>query len=237
LKPVAIFQNDPTDPPGHFAIFLERRRIPYRVFDLPGGDAVPASPEAFSGLCFMGGAMSVNDDIGWIAPELALIRDAVAKDVPVIGHCLGGQLLCRALGGEVGASPAVEIGWNEVEAEDNALARDWLGASLRRFVTFQWHNETFTIPPGGERILKGEHCPNQAYVVGDLHLGMQFHVEMTAAMVEDWCATGANEIEASRGSPAVHGPEAIRTALGERLELLGDIADRLYARWIRSLAG
>jgi GMP synthase-like glutamine amidotransferase len=236
LKPVAIFQNDPTDPPGHFAIFLERRRIPFRVFMLPEGERVPSSPDAFSGLCFMGGAMSVNDDIDWIAPELALIRLAVARDIPVIGHCLGAQLLSRALGGVVSESPATEIGWNEVEAEDNALAREWLGADLRRFVTFQWHNETFTIPPGGARILTGKHCPNQAFVIGDRHLGMQCHVEMTAAMVEDWCATGGDEIAASRDSPAVHGPDAIRAALGERLKPLGDAADRLYSRWIRSLA-
>jgi GMP synthase-like glutamine amidotransferase len=236
LKPVAIFQNDPTDPPGHFAIFLERHRIPFRVFMLPGGERVPASPEAFSGLCFMGGAMSVNDHIDWIVPELELIRGAVARGIPVIGHCLGGQLLSKALGGVVGASPASEIGWCEVEAEDSSLAREWLGADLRRFTTFQWHNESFTIPPGGERILTGSHCPNQAYVVGDRHLGMQCHVEMTAAMVEEWCATGGAEIAASRGGPAVQDAARILAAIPDHLKHLGDAADRLYARWIRSLA-
>jgi GMP synthase-like glutamine amidotransferase len=236
LKPVAIFQNDPTDPPGHFAIFLERRRIPFSVFKLPEGEPAPASASAFSGLCFMGGAMSVNDDVAWIAPELVLIRDAVAKGIPVIGHCLGGQLLSRALGGMVSASPTTEIGWNEVEAEDTPLAREWLGADLRRFMTFQWHNETFTIPPGGERILTGRYCPNQAYVVGGRHLGMQCHVEMTADMVENWCSTGAEEIAASRASPAVQEPEAIRKAIDDRLKPLGEIADRLYSRWIRALA-
>jgi GMP synthase-like glutamine amidotransferase len=237
LKPVAIFQNDLSDPPGHFAIFLERRRIPWRVFDLPAGEPVPVSAGAFSGLCFMGGAMSVNDDIGWIAPQLDLAREAVAAGVPVIGHCLGGQLLAKALGGTVGASPVVEIGWHEVEAEDNTPARDWLGDALGRFVTFQWHNEAFSIPPGAERILTGRHCANQAYVAGDRHLGMQFHVEMTAAMVEDWCASGGGEIAAGRGSPAVHEPHEILAALDERLRALGEVADRLYSRWTRALAG
>jgi GMP synthase-like glutamine amidotransferase len=236
LKPVAIFQHGPTDGPGHFAIFLERHRIPFRVFNLPEGERVPGSASGFSGLGFMGGAMSVNDDIDWIAAELELIRDAVAKGIPVIGHCLGGQLLSKALGGVVSASPIKEIGWSAVESEDNTLAREWLGADPRRFVAFQWHGETFTIPPGGERILRSEHCPNQAYVVGDRHLGMQCHVEMTADMVEDWCATGGDEIAASRDSPAVHGPEAIRASMNQGLKELGDTADRLYSRWIRSLA-
>jgi len=236
LKPVAIFQHGPTDGPGHFAIFLERHRIPLRVFKPGEGERVPASASDFSGLGFMGGAMSVNDDIDWIAPELALIRDAVAKGVPVIGHCLGGQLLSKALGGVVSANPVKEIGWNAVESEGTPLARDWLGGDLRRFVAFQWHGETFTIPPGGERILKGEHCPNQAYVIGGRHLGMQCHVEMTADMVEDWCATGGDEIAASRGSPTVQEPEAIRASMEEGLKKLGDTADRLYSRWILSLA-
>jgi GMP synthase-like glutamine amidotransferase len=207
-----------------------------RVFKPGEGERVPASASDFSGLGFMGGAMSVNDDIDWIAPELALIRDAVAKGVPVIGHCLGGQLLSKALGGVVSANPVKEIGWNDVESEGTPLAREWLGGDLRRFVAFQWHGETFTIPPGGERILKGEHCPNQAYVIGDRHLGMQCHVEMTAEMVEDWCATGGDEIAASRGSPTVQEPEAIRASMEEGLRKLGDTADRLYSRWILSLA-
>ena len=236
LKPVAIFQHDPTDPPGHFAIFLERNQLPYRVFKLPEGDLVPGSSADFSGLCFMGGAMSVNDDIDWIEPCLALIRDAVARDVPVIGHCLGGQLLSKALGGVVTRNPVKEIGWNAVDVEDTPLARDWLGEGLRRFETFQWHGETFTIPPFGERILTGEYCPNQAYVIGNRHLGMQCHVEMTAEMIESWCVDGAGEIAESRASPAVHEPEVIRAQMQERLAPLEDVAERLYARWMRSLA-
>jgi len=107
---------------------------------------------------------------------------------------------------------------------------------MRRFVAFQWHGETFTLPPGGVRILKGEHCPNQAYVIGGRHLGMQCHVEMTAAMVEDWCATGGQEIAESRASPAVQGGEAILASTGESLKPLAVTAERLYTRWIRALA-
>jgi GMP synthase-like glutamine amidotransferase len=235
MKPVAVFRHAPTEGPGYFATFLDSRRIAWRLMKLDEGDAVPASAEPFAGLAFMGGPMSVNDDFPWIAPVLALIRDAVRHDVPVIGHCLGGQLLAKALGGSVTRNPVKEIGWNRVEVENSPRAREWFGEGVHEFTTFQWHGETFTIPPGGERILKGEHCPNQAYVVGGMHLGLQCHVEMTPELIRSWCETGAPEIRESRSSPAVQSIEAIEGEAARRLPILSNTAQRLYERWIRAL--
>src|SRR3954466_13078416 len=81
MKPVAIFRHAPTEGPGHFATYLDRHKMPWRIVGVDTGEAVPPDPRAFSGLVFMGGAMSVNDDIPWIAPVLKLIRDSVAMDV------------------------------------------------------------------------------------------------------------------------------------------------------------
>lgn len=235
MKPVAVFRHALTEGPGYFAVFLDSHRIPWRLVKLDAGDAVPADAGSFSGLAFMGGPMSANDDLPWTAPVLSLIREAVQCDVPVIGHCLGGQLLAKALGGVVTRNPVKEIGWNRVEVEDSDLAREWLGTGLRAFTAFQWHGETFTIPPGGQRILRGEHCANQAYVVGGRHLGMQCHVEMTPELVRTWCETGAREIAANRASPAVQSVAIIEGEAPERLPALTDTAQRLYARWIRGL--
>ena len=235
MKPVAVFRHAPTEGPGYFASFLDESRIGWKLVKLDEGEPVPESAAAFSGLAFMGGPMSVNDDLGWIAPVLGLIRDAVARGVPVIGHCLGGQLLSKALGGVVTRSPVKEIGWHRVEVVDSDEARQWFGGDVRAFTAFQWHGETFTIPPGGHLILRGEHCANQAYVVGERHLGMQCHVEMTPELIRSWCRTGAREIAESRASPAVQPVEAIEAQSGERLPLLTDTARRLYTRWIRGL--
>lgn len=235
MNPIAVFRHSPTEGPGHFAAFLDSRRIAWRLVKLDAGEAVPEQAAAFSGLAFMGGPMSANDDLPWTAPVLDLIRDAVRCGVPVIGHCLGGQLLAKALGGAVTPNPVKEIGWNRVEVEDCALAREWFGADLRAFTTFQWHGETFTIPPGGSRILRGEHCANQAYVVGDMHLGMQCHVEMTPELIRSWCESGAAEIAASSASPAVQSVATIEGEAAERLPVLADTARRLYTRWIRGL--
>jgi GMP synthase-like glutamine amidotransferase len=235
MKHVVVFRHAPTEGPGYFATFLEERRIPWRLVKLDEGEPVPGTAEPFAGLAFMGGPMSANDDLPWTAPVLALIRDADRRGVPVIGHCLGGQLLSRALGGVVTRNPVKEIGWNRVEVEDTPEGREWFGEDNRAFTTFQWHGETFTIPPGGRRILKGEHCPNQAYVVGGLHLGMQCHVEMTPELIRTWGDTGAAEIRESRSSPAVQPVETIESEAARRLPVLTDTARRLYERWIQGL--
>ena len=180
--------------------------------------------------------MSVNDPLPWVEPLLRLIRDAAAREVPYIGHCLGGQLLCKAMGGVVSRNPVKEIGWNPVEPEDNATARDWLGEAGRALTVFQWHGETFTIPAGATRILRGEHCANQAFVIDDRHLGMQCHVEMTDAIIAAWCQSGAAEVVRSASSPAVQSVGDIRAQVAANLPALNALSDQLYARWARGLA-
>jgi len=236
MKPVAVFRHAPTEGPGYFATFLDANRIAWRLVKLDEGETVPAGADGFAGLAFMGGPMGVNDDIAWMQPVLALIRDAVRREVPVIGHCLGGQLLSKALGGEVTACPVKEIGWHRVDVEDTPEAREWFGPDIRAFTTFQWHGDTFAIPPGGIRILRGSHCANQAFVVAGRHLGMQCHVEMTPELVRSWCEVGAPEIEQSFASPAVQDAPAIEAQAPERLPTLTDTARRLYTRWIAGLA-
>ena len=235
MKPVAIFRHWPTEGPGYFATVLGRHHIPWRVIEIDSGEAVPDDPRAFSGLAFMGGPMSVNDDLPWIAPELQLIRASVEVGVPVLGHCLGGQLMSKALGGAVSRTPLKEIGWGDVEVLNNPAAQQWFGHAPASFMSFHWHGETFTIPSGAERVLANQYCENQAFALGP-HLGMQCHIEMTPDMIDTWCATGAREISRSK-SPAVQTVDAIKTDLESRMQTLHRIADGVYARWIRGLRG
>ena len=178
--------------------------------------------------------MSVNDDLPWIAPVLELIRRAVTDDLPVLGHCLGGQLMSKALGGSVGRNPVKEIGWGEIEVADNSLARLWFGADLTRFESFHWHGESFTIPPGGVRIMGNRNCENQGFVVGK-NLGMQCHVEMTEQLIDSWCESGADEIAGNRASPAVQSAEQMKSRMEEKIAAMRRIADRLYDNWVKGL--
>jgi GMP synthase-like glutamine amidotransferase len=191
MKSVAIFRHTATEGPGYLADFLDKRKIPWQLIAIDAGDAVPQDAAAYSGLVFMGGPMSVNDDLPWIPEIEALIRDAVAKDVPLLGHCLGGQLISRALGAVVSRNPVKEIGWGRVEVADNDIARSWFGG-IQNFEAFHWHGETFTLPLGAVHLLSSAYCANQAYSIGN-HLALQCHVEMTAEMIAAWCAVGADE--------------------------------------------
>ena len=181
----------------------------------------------------MGGPMSVNDDLPWIAPVLQLIREAVTSEVPVLGHCLGGQLMAKALGGGVGRNLVKEIGWGEIEIADNSQARAWFGPDLRRFESFHWHGETFTIPPGAVRIMGNRNCENQGFVMGK-NLGMQCHVEMTRELVESWCESGATEI-AKATNPAVQTRGQMLAGIEHKLKMLRGVATRLYDRWTEGL--
>ena len=233
MKPVAIFRHAPSEGPGYFATFLDSRGIPWQLFRVDAGDALPADAGQFGGLVFMGGPMSVNDDLPWIPRSLELIRQAAQADIPVLGHCLGGQLMAKALGGTVGRNPVKEIGWGEVAAADNATAMTWFGET-KKFNAFHWHGETFTTPPGATCILGNVHCANQAFALGK-NLAMQCHVEMTEEMVREWCELGKEEIASASASPAVQQPAEILENLAERVKTLNAAAQKTYTKWIEGL--
>jgi GMP synthase-like glutamine amidotransferase len=233
MKPIAIFRHSPGEGPGYFATFLDHHSLPWTLFRIDEGIAPPPAPEEFSGLCFMGGTMSVNDDLPWIPQMLELIRTADGKGIPVIGHCLGGQLMALAFGGSVSANPVKEVGWGRVDAAADGAqsATGWLGGT-RHFEAFHWHGETFTIPKGATRILQSAHCANQAFVRGP-HLGMQCHVEMTDSMIRSWCGHWA--AENALPSTSVQTPEQIQVDMPARIAAMRTVADRLYTRWTGGL--
>ena len=233
MKPIAIFRHTHTEGPGYFAEFLDERGIPWQLICIDAGDAVPDSISKFSGLVFMGGPMSVNDDLPWIPPVLALIRDAVARDIPVLGHCLGGQLISKALGGTVTRNPIKELGWGEATVSDNDTARAWFG-DTHAFETFHWHGETFSLPQGAIPLLSSAHCTNQAFALGK-HLALQCHVEMTAEMIRNWCEVGADEIAAASTSPGVQSASIMQAQMADKLPQLYAVARQLYQYWIAGL--
>ncbi|HEV2220712.1 MAG TPA: type 1 glutamine amidotransferase, partial [Casimicrobiaceae bacterium] len=146
MKPVAIFRFSPSEGPAYFADWLDRHAVDWRLIAVDEGVPVPVDPLPYSGIGMMGGPMSATDPLPWIEPLSRLLRSAIARDVPVIGHCLGGQLLAQALGARVRRTAAPEIGWIDVEAPDAASRREWFGGR-ESFTAFQWHYEVFDLPP------------------------------------------------------------------------------------------
>lgn len=233
MKPIAIFRHSATEGPGYFATYLDARRIPWRLLKIDAGDTVPVDPAACAGLAFMGGPMSVNDVLPWVGDELALVRRAVAAGVPTLGHCLGGQLIAKALGGTVARNQVKEIGWGQVTVSRGTEARRWFG-EMREFLAFHWHGETFTIPEGARCILQSPWCANQAFALGP-HLGLQCHVEMTPELIRAWCEEWGNEGRSMAG-PSIQTPGQMEQDVEARVRALNAVADMLYDRWVEGLA-
>jgi len=233
MKPISIYRLSPSEGAGYLIQFLTARQIPWQLICIDAGEAVPHNASPFSGLVFMGGPMSVNDQLPWIDPVLSLIRDAVSRDIPVLGHCLGGQLMSRALGGRVTKNEVKEIGWGEVTTSDNAEALAWFG-EVKSTVVFHWHGETFSLPEGATHMISSKYCMNQGYALGK-HLALQCHVEMTEVMIREWCKIGAGEISQNQKSPGVQSVTTILSQMPQYLLSMQSLADKLYTKWLAGL--
>ncbi len=232
MQQILIFRHLINEGPGYFAEFLQRHKIPYSVIAIDQHQPVPDSLDDVAGLVFMGGPMSVNDPLPWIANELRLIQKAFRQDLPMLGHCLGGQLISKALGGRVEPNPVKEIGWLPVSISRDQGMQDWFTGQPESFEAFHWHGETFSLPEGATVILSSAGCPHQGFVIGNT-LALQCHVEMTAEMVHDWALINAKEI--ARPSATIQSAAQMSEHLPERIQALHQYADRLYARWLRPI--
>ncbi|HYA37974.1 MAG TPA: type 1 glutamine amidotransferase [Candidatus Methylomirabilis sp.] len=232
MQDILVFRHAPHEGPGYLADYLDRHGLSHRLVRVDQDDPIPSSIDAISGVVLMGGPMSVNDPLPWIPKVAELIRRAVAADVPVLGHCLGGQLISKALGGVITKNPVKEIGWLPVSRVDNPVARRWLDGLPDEFEAFHWHGETFSIPPGATRVLGSRDCANQAFVLGKT-LAFQCHIEMTADLVREWARVGADEL--APACATVQNPQTMTADLDARVRRLQAVADRIYDRWIEGL--
>lgn len=234
MKPIAIIQNAHNDDPGHFGDFLSAQSVPMRVFHAWAGEALPRTLDEFSGLCVLGGPMSVNDELPFLRETEALIRVAMRDDVPVLGHCLGGQLMASALGGKVTRAAQPEIGWIDVAARPQTAAAEWFGRDA--FSIFHWHADTFSVPAGAQHLATSTACETQAFACGALHLAMQFHCEITADKIDDWIDSEAGRAEiAANAVDSVQTPEQIRLLTPSRIAASLATAEHIYRRWMRKL--
>ncbi|MGE4499567.1 MAG: type 1 glutamine amidotransferase [Hydrogenovibrio sp.] len=133
----------------------------------------------------LGGPMSVNDEVNypWLVAEKQYIRDVIEADIPLLGICLGGQLIATALGAKVTDNPEVEIGWHTVSNVSD-------DATVFRFPDeleiFNWHGETFALPEGAKRLIESKVCPNQGFQLGERIIGLQCHPEVTPRIIQEW---------------------------------------------------
>jgi GMP synthase (glutamine-hydrolysing) len=195
-----VLQHVPHETPGSLEGYLDqagvaRRAVPLFAEPLPER---PWSWDEVAGLVVLGGPMNVDEvaKYPFLGQELTWIREALARDLPVLGICLGAQLLAKSLGARVVPNQEKEIGWYEVEL--TAPTDDPLfGGLTGRHTVFQWHGDTFALPAGAVQLARSPLCEQQAFRYGTKAYGLQFHVEVTAEMVDRWLNEPENQRELS----------------------------------------
>jgi len=235
MKPLLILQHLSADGPAYLETWLRREGRPFELVNTEAGQDFPDSIRGYAGLAVLGGEMSANDPLPSLHDAQRLILEAVDADVPVLGHCLGGQLMARALGAKVVDSPAPEIGWHPVRLADDEEAHRWFGEHDEAIV-FQWHYDAFELPAGARPLARSDACPHQAFSLGP-HLAMQFHVELDEAKLRAWVSAHDPRFFAAAAVPTVQMPEAMLAGAATHLAAQRRIADRVYARWAALATG
>jgi GMP synthase (glutamine-hydrolysing) len=183
---VLAFRHVPFEGAGHIADVLRERGVELEYADLyKNGDPGP-DISTYSGLIFLGGPMSANDTLPFLERERAIIAEALERGQPMLGICLGSQLIARALGARVRRNEEKEIGWFDIQFSE-AAAGDSLFRGIEGPETvFHWHGDTWELPRDAELMASSQACRNQAFRYGRNVYGIQFHVEVTPAMIADW---------------------------------------------------
>jgi len=182
-----VLQHIRCEPPGMFSGMLTDRGIAIETIELDEGGELPNWREADLVLA-MGGPMSVHDEAEhpWLAGEKQWIAAAVRAGVPYLGVCLGAQLLAASLGATVQTGRTPEVGVLPVAATAAADGDPVLGELGGQFPALQWHGDTFGIPAGAVHLARSEAYPHQAFRFGETAYAVQFHIEVTSAMLAEW---------------------------------------------------
>jgi GMP synthase (glutamine-hydrolysing) len=227
-----VLQHIACEPPGVFAAVMRERGWIMATCEIDETGAVPEL-DGFDAIVAMGGPMSVNDEeaLPWLAGEKQLIGEAVRAGMPYFGTCLGSQLLAASLGARVYAGPEPEVGILPVELTDEGRVDPIMGSLDGTILTLQWHGDTFDLPADAVRLATSEAYPNQAFRYGPCAYGIQFHIEVSAEMAEEWAHVPEYQaaLEQTVGVGALDDMvEALRDDRGRRMN---DHARELFGRW------
>lgn len=219
---VLVIRHVPFEHLGRIAPALESRGIGCDYLDLYLDPHARCDLHAYGGLISMGGPMSANDDLPYIARELRMIEEALSRGKPLLGVCLGAQMVARAAGARVYRNPVKEIGWAPIHFTDAAREDALFAGFAEPETVFHWHGETFDLPAGANWLAWSRDCRHQAFRLGAAY-GLQFHLEVTPAMISDWLGQ-----EANRGDVAgLSGPVDPQTNDAR----LAELSSTVFGRW------
>ena len=175
--------------PGTVETYFQGEGFSLKTVDLSRGEKLPSDFTEVEAVVSLGGSMNVYEEqkFPFLKEEDLFIKEILKKQIPFLGICLGAQLLAKAAGAKVSKSLAKEVGWFKVQLQKIAQKDPLLSGLGPEITVFQWHEDTFDVPAGGTLLATGQGCPHQAFKVGKCAYGIQFHIEVTEAIINDWC--------------------------------------------------
>lgn len=185
---IVIVQHAKKEGPGLVEEFFRGNGWELEIVDLSDGGTLPHDFDSIAAVIMLGGPMNVYEEENYpfLRDEDSYISRLVVEEIPFLGICLGGQLLAKACGAEVGRSREKEIGWYDVKVSREGM-KDLLFRGVEgKIPVFQWHEDAFELPDRGVLLAKGHRCRNQAFRIGEHAYGLQFHPEMTEALIASW---------------------------------------------------
>ncbi len=227
-KTIGVLRHVPYERLGTFEPTLNRARFDLVDVETPKEAGRLPKASAISGLIVMGGPMSVNDrgKLSYLSKELDLIRAALDAGIPILGVCLGAQLLAASAGAKVYPNPSKEIGWYPLMRESGADGDPLMDPFGQTETVFQWHGDTFDLPKGAAHLASSPLCANQAFRLGKNAYGLQFHVEVNEAIIRLWMTNpnGRKELAAVKGTID---PAAIKRQNPEHLDRLQTLSQHV----------
>lgn len=228
MKEVLVLQHEACEDLGRIKVALKARGLVPRYVRLFAGESIPSALESAEALIVMGGPMSVyeQEQYPFLTAELELIHRTISSGRPILGVCLGSQLLSAALGGAVSKGERKEIGWYPVRLSNQASSDPLLLGVPEEFVGFHWHGDVFTLPPGAESLASSAVTEHQAFRYGWNAYGLLFHLEVTRESIHAMTQKFVDELQQAGGTAA-----QIEADTGKHLSTLDGIADKVFERW------
>ncbi len=234
MRRVLVFQHVAHEILGTLNPLLKSASLRIRYVNFGRDPGATPSLDGYEGLVVLGGPMNVDqvDRFPHLRTEIEVVQDALDRDIPVLGICLGAQLIARALGAPVGPAVQKEIGWYDVSVSAPGRSDPLLSTFGATERIFQWHGDTFDIPHGAEHLASSDLCPNQAFRYGDKVYGLQFHLEVDAPLIDRWLSIPTHQAEIESLEGAVD-PDEIRSETHTRIDDACALSDRTFGQWIR----
>ena len=230
---ILVFQHVPYEPLGTLDPLLKEAGFRIRYVNFGRAPESQPSLDGYEALIILGGPMNSDqiDSHPNLTTEIELIREAVERQLSVLGICLGAQLLAKALGGSVSRNPTREIGWYDVELTDSGSDDPVLSEFAKVQRVFQWHEDGIQLPPGVVHLATSDASAVQAFRHGEHVYGFQFHLEVDQSLIERWLTVPANQ-ETLQDEAGRVDPDSIRQQNIDSVGALEALSKETFSRWI-----